>query len=572
MKFNIKGKLIFIFSIVISITILCFLITSFLTINNAYNFAIKNAEDGFDNIIRTSVESIIGVLEVNHQRYLDGEITEKEAYEDAKKIVRDARYNNGEGYFWVDLEDGTCEVHMNPNYEGQYRYDEQDLEGNYFIRNLITAGNNPNGGFTEFYFTKPGEEGTFKKRGFTKKFEPYGWYISTGNYYKDIEVVIDKYKFEKLIALTIIVLSSILSAAIGIIIFLRFSKKLGNNINKVTKRLQLLADGDMQTESPSINSGDELEILSKATQKTIENINVIINDINYNMKEFSNGNFSNVTPVKYLGDLEDIKISILRFRETIVNTINSINESSDEVSNGANQITIAVQALSEGVTEQASALQELSSPLIEINEKVQRNTQTSIKASDDITDISQSINESNEQMNEMLEAMNEITVKSEEIKKIIKAIDDIAFQTNLLALNAAVEAARAGSAGKGFSVVADEVKNLANKSAEAAKSTTALIEGTIGAVISGSELATKTANALEIVTQNTHEIVHAMAEISKASKEQAYTINQVNIGVEQISAVVQNNSATAEESSAVGTELSNQATNLKELISGFKTL
>ncbi|HBB28987.1 MAG TPA: chemotaxis protein [Clostridiales bacterium] len=572
MKFNIKGKLIFIFSIVISITILCFLITSFLTINNAYNFAIKNAEDGFDNIIRTSVESIIGVLEVNHQRYLDGEITEKEAYEDAKKIVRDARYNNGEGYFWVDLEDGTCEVHMNPNYEGQYRYDEQDLEGNYFIRNLITAGNNPNGGFTEFYFTKPGEEGTFKKRGFTKKFEPYGWYISTGNYYKDIEVVIDKYKFEKLIALTIIVLSSILSAAIGIIIFLRFSKKLGNNINKVTKRLQLLADGDMQTESPSINSGDELEILSKATQKTIENINVIINDINYNMKEFSNGNFSNVTPVKYLGDLEDIKISILRFRETIVNTINSINESSDEVSNGANQITIAVQALSEGVTEQASALQELSSSLIEINEKVQRNTQTSIKASDDITDISQSINESNEQMNEMLEAMNEITVKSEEIKKIIKAIDDIAFQTNLLALNAAVEAARAGSAGKGFSVVADEVKNLANKSAEAAKSTTALIEGTIGAVISGSELATKTANALEIVTQNTHEIVHAMAEISKASKEQAYTINQVNIGVEQISAVVQNNSATAEESSAVGTELSNQATNLKELISGFKTL
>lgn len=572
MKFNIKGKLIFIFSIVISITILCFLITSFLTINNAYNFAIKNAEDGFDNIIRTSVESIIGVLEVNHQRYLDGEITEKEAYKEAKKIVRDARYSNSEGYFWVDLEDGTCEVHMNPNYEGQYRYDEQDLEGNYFIRNLITAGNNPDGDFTEFYFTKPGEEGTFKKRGFTKKFEPYGWYISTGNYYKDIEVVIDKYKFEKLIALAVIVLSSILSAAIGIIIFFRFSKKLGNNINKVTKRLQLLADGDMRTESPSINSGDELEILSKATQKTIENINIIINDINYNMKEFSNGNFSNVTPVQYLGDLEDIKISILKFRETIVSTINSINESSDEVSNGANQITFAVQALSEGVTEQASALQELSSSLIEINEKVQRNTQTSIKASDDITNISQSINESNEQMNEMLEAMNEITVKSEEIKKIIKAIDDIAFQTNLLALNAAVEAARAGSAGKGFSVVADEVKNLANKSAEAAKSTTALIEGTIGAVISGSELATKTANALEIVTQNTREIVHAMTEISKASKEQAYTINQVNIGVEQISAVVQNNSATAEESSAVGTELSNQATNLKELISGFKTL
>ncbi|MEG0753199.1 MAG: methyl-accepting chemotaxis protein, partial [Angelakisella sp.] len=187
-----------------------------------------------------------------------------------------------------------------------------------------------------------------------------------------------------------------------------------------------------------------------------------------------------------------------------------------------------------------------------------------------MTATGEDISKSNEKMQELIGAMRNISQSSQEIGKVIKTIEDIAFQTNILALNAAVEAARAGAAGKGFAVVADEVRNLATKSSEAAKSTTALIEGSIQAVANGTQLADDTAKSLSVVVDTANEVAVIIDKISRASGEQANAITQVTMGVDQISAVVQTNSATAEESAAASEELSGQASMLKNLVGRFK--
>ena len=208
--------------------------------------------------------------------------------------------------------------------------------------------------------------------------------------------------------------------------------------------------------------------------------------------------------------------------------------------------------------------------MTEIARKTTENASMANRAAELATNIKSNAEKGSRQMDDMVKAVKEISEASNEIGKVIKVIDDIAFQTNILALNAAVEAARAGQHGKGFAVVAEEVRNLAAKSAEAAKETNTMIQNSMEKAEVGARIAEETAVSLSEIVNGINESDRIMVDIARSSEEQSEGVSQVNIGIDQVAQVVQQNSATAQQSAAASEQMSSQSSMLENLISQFK--
>lgn len=369
------------------------------------------------------------------------------------------------------------------------------------------------------------------------------------------------------IILTIIIIAAILA----LIISSRVSRGIATPIRQCAERLALLAKGDLSAPVPTVKNHDETEILANSTKVIAESLQTIIQDENQILHGMAKGNFDVHSSCHelYQGDFAPLLESLQAIAHSLNDTLAKINSATVQVDSSADQVSDGSQALSQGATEQASSVQELAATINGISQNVNSNAQSAEDASMRANRMGNKLSESNAQMAQMIQAMDKISEASNEIGKIIKTIEDIAFQTNILALNAAVEAARAGTAGKGFAVVADEVRSLAGKSAEAANNTTALIESAIQAVENGTKIASETAASVQEVVSDSEEVVGIIDNISKASTSQAESISQITVGIDQIASVVQTNSATAEQSAAASEELSGQARLLNNLLSKF---
>jgi methyl-accepting chemotaxis protein len=569
-KLMLKGKLVLFVGALVAALLLIETAFSYVSLSRAYNEAVSVARSGFDSIVRSQMESMLSLLQDNYKKLENHQMTEQEALDNAKRIIRNTRYNGTNGYFEADFADGTCVAHINPKLEGQQRLEVKDPSGNFYIKNIIAAGNHSGGGFTQYYFEKPGKSGAVLKRSYTAKFIPYNWYITTGVYEDDVERMVQTYSRQKNLALAWLLGVSAAVAVLAVLYVVWFSNSISANLKKVTGRLGLLAEGDLHTPVPDVRSGDETGVLAQATAQTLRNLHGMTADITGHLTRMSEGDLSFGAVREYKGDLAPIRGSILRILRSMNRTFAAFRNSAGQVAASAGHVSGAAQALAEGATEQAGSIEELSQTISDISGQVRRNAAKATQARELAAKAGDEIENGNRQMDRMTRAMEDINGSASEISKIIKVIDGIAFQTNILALNAAVEAARAGDAGKGFTVVAEEVRSLAAKSAEAAKNTAALIETAVAKAAEGKKDADSTARSLREIQKSVEDVSSLLHEIDLASTRQANAVAQVTEGIGQISAVVQNNSATAEESAALSRELSAHAAALQSEIGRFR--
>ena len=363
--------------------------------------------------------------------------------------------------------------------------------------------------------------------------------------------------------------AAVVMMALAAVIIYRMSQKISSSVNTVTVRIGELAEGDLKSEVTVTDTQDELELLSRSLRHTVESINRYLSEIQQVLFHIAHGDLRVQADGEFHGDFVVVKDSLEYIVRSLNRTLHEISRASVRLSHTAEALSEQSGELQSASAHQSQSVNDLVGEVENIKENLHAVTSNTDMTRQKVGEITQKIAAGDQQMHELLRAMEEINHNANEISKISKLIEDIAFQTNILALNAAVEAAHAGSAGKGFAVVADEVRSLAAKSAEAAKNTTSMIAHSTAMITSGVSLAGSMATALDEISAVSDSIAQITVALSDTVHIQERSLEQITYKIEDISNITQQNLQSAQETASASSALSQEADMLKDLIGHF---
>lgn len=361
----------------------------------------------------------------------------------------------------------------------------------------------------------------------------------------------------------------IIVAVMLVITNIFISKVIVAPLNKIRNKVMEMSRGNLSGAKVDINTNDDLGVLASSVNYLADCTNDIINDIHRTADEIAHENLCVKPKAQYNGDFLPVKIALEEIVRSMKDVVANIEEAGREVSASSSQMSSNSSMLSMAADESTAIVQQMSSDLNDVHNQINDSAEKAGKAREMTNVTIAAVDQGNEKMSDMLDAMKEINATSAQIANIIKTIQDISFQTNILSLNASIEAARAGAAGKGFAVVAGEVGSLAGKTAEAAKSTTKLIETSLKAVEHGTVIANETADMLNSIMGKANESAEVVEQIAHAATKQAESIKQSIEDMDKITVSITQVSSAAHDCQSSSQALASQSAMLEDTVNKF---